>query len=467
MDSMTDHEARTDMPTPATGRTDTGPTDAGPIDGGQGVREAPVTDAGTWDTPVTDPGGAAPPPPPSFEWLPPSPPAPPAPPSAPRGPGGRTLAAAVVVAALVGAAAGAGVSQAFGGGGGQTVVENFSPNSSVVNERPADIQGILAKVMPSVVTIAAYSTVSSGGFGPFGQGGGAVQQESQGTGMVISRGGEVVTNNHVISGASRITVTVNGSTKALPATVVGTDPSDDVALLQIPGASDLPTVTFGNSDKVKVGDGVVAIGNALGLQGGPTVTAGIISAEGRGLTAQDPSSQAQITLTNMLQTDAAINPGNSGGPLVNSSGAVIGMNSDEATNAGSTTAQNIGFAIPSNKISSLLPLLRKGGTVSPARAYLGIEGGDVTAQLQAQYNLVPNQGAFVEQVLSGTPAQAAGLQPGDVIVSIGGNPVNSWDDLTISLRGHNPGDKISLGIYRGNDQRTLTVTLGTAPSTTQ
>jgi S1-C subfamily serine protease len=408
---------------------------------------------------------------PTFEWLPPSPPAPPAPPpgtSRSGGPGGRALVVVGLVAAIVGAGVGAGVSQAVGGGGGQTVVENFSPNSSVVNERPADIQGILAKVLPSVVTIAAFSTSTGGGFtlSPFGNGG-AVQQEAQGTGMIITPGGQVVTNNHVISGASRITVTLNGSTKALGATVVGTDPSDDVALLQIQGASNLPTVSFGASGKVKVGDGVVAIGNALGLRGGVTVTAGIISAEDRGLTAQDPSTNQQITLTNMLQTDAAINPGNSGGPLVNSSGRVIGMNSDEATNAGDTTAQNIGFAIPSDKITSLLPLLRKGGTVSPARAYLGIEGGDVTPQLQAQYNLVPSQGAFIEQVLSGTPAQSAGVQAGDVVVSIDGSSITSWDDLTITLRAHNPGDKVKLGIYRGSSQLTLTATLGTAPTTTQ
>jgi S1-C subfamily serine protease len=436
MDSMTDHETSA---------------------------ETRVTEPPTGQAPVTEPS--------TFEWLPPSPPAPPAPPAAaPRAgaSGRRTVLVVAVVAAVVGAGVGAGVSQAFGGGGGQTVVESFSPNSSVVNERPADIQGILAKVLPSVVTIAAYST-SAGAVSPFPFGGGApVQQKAEGTGMVITPGGEVVTNNHVISGASRITVTLNGSTRALTATVVGADPSDDVALLQIQGTSgSLPTVTFGKSGKVKVGDGVVAIGNALGLEGGPSVTAGIISAEDRGLTAQDPSTQQQITLTNMLQTDAAINPGNSGGPLVNSSGQVIGMNSDEATNAGDTTAQNIGFAIPSDKITSLLPLLRKGGTVTPARAYLGIQGGDVTPQFQAEFNLVPSQGALVEQVVSGTPAHSAGIQPGDVITSLDGNPINSWDDLTIALRSHQPGDRVGLGIYRGSSQLTITVTLGTAPTTTQ
>ena len=451
MDAMTDHDAlaETGITEPTTAETPvTEPPARETPDGGTPREQAPF-------------GGPS-----GFDWLPPSPP-PPAPPRA-GAPGQRILLVVAVVAALVGAAAGAGVSQAFGGGNGTTVVENFTPNSSVINERPADIQGILAKVMPSVVTIAAFST-SSGGGGtfPFGGGGGAVQQESQGTGMIITSGGEVVTNNHVISGAGRITVTLNGSTRALTATVVGTDPSDDVALLQVQGVSNLPTVRFANSSKVKVGDGVVAIGNALGLQGGPTVTAGIISAEDRGLTAQDPSTGQQITLTNMLQTDAAINPGNSGGPLVNSSGQVIGMNSDEATNAGDATAQNIGFAIQSNTITSLLPQLRKGGTVTPARAYMGVEGGDVTPQFQAEFNLVPTQGAFVEQVVTGTPAQSAGIKAGDVIVSLDGKPINSWNDLTIALRSHNPGDKVSLGVYRGSSQITISVTLGTAPTTTQ
>ncbi|HEV2370217.1 MAG TPA: PDZ domain-containing protein, partial [Acidimicrobiales bacterium] len=126
----------------------------------------------------------------------------------------------------------------------------------------------------------------------------------------------------------------------------------------------------------------------------------------------------------------------------------------------------IRFAIPSDKISTLLPLLRKGGTVTPARAYLGIEGGDVTPQLQSSYNLVPSQGAFIQQVLPNSPAAAGGIQPGDVIVSVGSATVSSWDDLTIALRGQQPGDKVTIGVYRGSSQLTLTVTLGTAPTTT-
>ncbi len=170
--------------------------------------------------------------------------------------------------------------------------------------------------------------------------------------MIITAGGEVVTNNHVITGATAITVTLWGATKPMPATLVDTDPTNDVALLQITGASNLPTIGYGNSDDVQVGDGVVAIGNALGLSAGsPTVTQGIISATGRTVPASDPSGTVTETLTNMFQTDAAINPGNSGGPLVDSSGKVIGMNTAVAS-SGATQAQNIGFAIPSNKIAA-------------------------------------------------------------------------------------------------------------------
>ncbi len=401
-------------------------------------------------------------------WSAPPPPPPPARPDPPAW-GARATLAVALVAALIGAGVGALVARTSSGGGGQTVVEKFSGNTSLINQRPADIQAILAKVLPAVVTIKSTVVVQSpAGGGFFGFGGGGTQTSlDEGTGMIIASDGQIVTNNHVVSGASSITVNLNGSAKDLPAKVIGTDPSDDVALIQISGESGLPTVSFGRSAAVKVGDGVVAIGNALGLSGGPTVTAGIISAEGRGLTTQDPNSGATITLANLLQTDAAINPGNSGGPLVNSQGQVIGMNSDEAVNAGSAQAQNIGFAIPADTITHLVPLLRKGGTVSLPRAYLGIQGGDETPQQQQDYGLTPSTGALVETVGPNTPAARAGIQPGDVIVSLDGSGVAAWDDLTQDLRGYNPGQTVTLGVYRGPKLLNISVTLGTAPSGSQ
>ncbi len=236
----------------------------------------------------------------------------------------------------------------------------------------------------------------------FGGGSASGVQEDQGTGMIITPNGEVVTNNHVISGATTITVTLFGKTTSMPATLVDTDPTNDVALLQITGASNLPTVNYGNSDNVQVGDAVVAIGNALGLQAGsPTVTQGIISAKGRTVQASSSSGTGTETLTNMFQTDAAINPGNSGGPLVDSSGKVIGMNTAVASDStGTTQAQNIGFAIPSSKINQLLPGAQQVDQHTRPRgtAYLGVSLETLTPQLRSEYNFVPTQGAVVLQV---------------------------------------------------------------------
>ena len=228
--------------------------------------------------------------------------------------------------------------------------------------------------------------------------------------MIITSNGQVITNNHVIAGATTITVTLYGSLKALPATLIDTDPTNDVALLQIENQANLPTVSYGDSDNVQVGDAVVAIGNALGLAAGtPTVTQGIISATGRTVQASDPSGNNTESLTNMFQTDAAINPGNSGGPLVDSSGTVIGMNTAVAANEdGTAQAQNIGFAIPSNKIEQLLPELRNkaiGKSSQSGSAYLGVQIESLTSQLRSAYNFVPSQGAVVLAVEPGSPAR--------------------------------------------------------------
>jgi S1-C subfamily serine protease len=292
--------------------------------------------------------------------------------------------------------------------------------------------------------------------------------DDQGTGMIISVAGEVITNNHVIAGATTITVTLFGKTQSMPATLVETDPANDVALLQITGASNLPTVSYGNSDHVQVGDAVVAIGNALGLSAGsPTVTQGIISATGRTVQASDSSGNVTETLSNMFQTDAAINPGNSGGPLVDSSGMVIGMNTAVASNSsGTSQAQSIGFAIPSSKIQQLLPALRSKSinNKTSGTAYLGVSLETLTAQLRSQYNFVPTQGAVVLQVQSGSPAEVAGLQQGDVITSFDGKAVTSADQLATAVQRDKPGTSVKIGLYRGQAQMTVTVTLGSSPS---
>ena len=263
----------------------------------------------------------------------------------------RASATVVAVAVLLGAVAGAGAAVAAGHRS-TSVASADAPAIKVASSSPAasPITQIVKSVSPSIVEVTATDGTTS---------------QDEGTGMIITSTGEVLTNNHVIAGATSVMVALNGSSTQLPATIVGTDPNKDVALLQIAGQSGLPPVTFGNSSQVQVGDSVVAIGNALALGSSSSVTSGIISALDRTITAGDSSSNATETLTGMLQTDAPINPGNSGGALLNSSGQVIGMNTAAAgSTPNGTSAQNIGFAIPSNELVTLIPGLRTGGNGS-------------------------------------------------------------------------------------------------------
>ena len=309
-----------------------------------------------------------------------------------------------VVAALLGSVVGGSI-VAASNNGNTTTVKQISAGPALLNGT-TNIEKVIAGVLPAVVSIDATAPAPSAQ-GIFG-GGSPGTQEEQGTGMIITSDGEVVTNNHVITGATTITVTLYGQTKAMPATLIDTDSANDVALLKITNASNLPTVSYGNSDNVQVGDAVVAIGNALGLSAGtPTVTQGIISAKGRTVQAGDASTNAIETLTNMFQTDAAINPGNSGGPLVDSSGKVIAMNTAVAASSnGNSQAQNIGFAIPSNKITGLLPALRNKSINNQGGGFLGVGIETLTSQLRNAYNFVPTQGAIVTQVEAGSPASS-------------------------------------------------------------
>jgi putative serine protease PepD len=312
------------------------------------------------------------------------------------------------------------------------------------------IPKLVQNVLPSIVSIDVK-----------GQG-----IEDQGTGMIISKNGLVLTNNHVIAAAvngGSITVTRSGSTKSLSATLVGTNPIDDVALIRITGASNLPAVTFGNSNVLVAGDAVVAIGNALGLAAGtPTVTQGIVSALGRTVTAG--TSTSSETLNNMIQTDAAINPGNSGGPLLDSNGAVIGMNTAVAgTLPDGSSTQNIGFAIPVATIESLLKSLRAGQSVVNHGAFIGVEIETLTPSLQAQYGFSISSGAVVTSVIAGTGAAAAGVQQGDIIVGINKTTIASAQDVSSVISALKPGDQISLKVVRGTKHVTLKVTLGHQP----
>lgn len=359
-----------------------------------------------------------------------------------------TRVSLLLVAALVGGLAGHYAAPGSSGPRGVTVNQVSAAPAGAVLPNGATIPALVRQVVPSVVSIDVK-----------GQG-----SEDQGTGMIISSNGLVVTNNHVIAaavGGGTITVTRTGSTKALPATLVGTNSVNDVALIRITGASGLPTVTFGNSNSLVAGDAVVAIGNALGLAAGtPTVTQGIVSALGRTVTAG--SSSSSETLNNMIQTDAAINPGNSGGPLLDSQGAVIGMNTAVAgTLPDGTNAQNIGFAIPDATILSLLSSLKSGASVVSHGAFIGVEIMSMTPALEIQFGFSVSSGALVQGVIPNSGAAKAGVRQGDIIVKINGTNISSAQDVTNVITALKPGEVVSLGVVRGTQHLTIRVTLGT------
>ncbi|HUZ10678.1 MAG TPA: trypsin-like peptidase domain-containing protein [Acidimicrobiales bacterium] len=369
------------------------------------------------------------------------------------------VAATAAIAALVGAVVGL----AVGYGAQKTVVERFFPNQSVLS-KPTDVQSVLSRVEPAVVSIdtTAFSeaTGSSGG-----------QVQGAGTGMILSPTGEVLTNDHVVAGATVVTVTLFGQTRALAAHVIGTDPSQDLALVQIDNASGLPTVQLGDSTTVQVGDDVLAIGNALALAGGPTVTQGIVSAKGRSLSARSEVTGRTEMLNGLLQTDAAINPGNSGGPLVDSRAQVVGMNTAVAESGqGNAPAQAIGFAIAIDSIKPVLAQLASGGSggagggtapnTAPATSYLGVVVRTVTSSVARQLRLTAKSGAVVVGLAPGGPAAAAGMKVDDVIVSVAGQAVRSVPDLVGALRGHPSGTGVVIETLRGPVLRTVHVTLG-------
>jgi S1-C subfamily serine protease len=362
-----------------------------------------------------------------------------------------TRVSLLVVAALVGGLAGHFAAPSSSSGGEVTINQVSAPPGTGSSGGNMNIPKLVQKVLPSTVSI----DVTGNG------------EEDEGTGMIISKNGLVVTNNHVIAAAvngGSITVTRSGTTKSISATLVGTNPVDDVALIRIDGATNLPTVTFGNSNALEAGDSVVAIGNALGLAAGtPTVTSGIVSALGRTVTAG--STSATETLTNMIQTDAAINPGNSGGPLLDSSGDVVAMNTAVAgTLSDGENSQNIGFAIPAATIQSLLPTLMAGESVVNHGAFLGVEIESMTPSLQSEYGFSVSTGAVVMSVISGTGAAAAGVKQGDIIVGINKTKVDSSQDVTSVLSALRPGQIVTLHIVRGTKHLTIQVTLGHAPS---
>lgn len=280
-------------------------------------------------------------------------------------------------------------------------------------------------------------------FGPQGQPGQPRTQRGQGSGFVISSEGLIVTNNHVIAGADKVTVTFQGDDKEHVAKVIGRDKETDLAVIKVDTGKRLPTLRFGDSDAIQVGEWVLAIGNPYGLE--HTVTAGIISAKYRNLRVGP--------FDNFLQTDASINPGNSGGPLLNMKGEVIGINT--LINA---AGQNLGFAVPSNQAKEIINQLKKGETFK--RGWLGVTIQPVSENQAKALGLKKPTGALIASVGEGHPADKAGVRQGDVVLAVNGARVADSNELLRIIASLKPGDKAKLTLWRNGKELSRTVTLG-------
>ena len=300
---------------------------------------------------------------------------------------------------------------------------------------------------PSVVHIAITTPDSDAGMGDFTQ----PIPRGGGTGVVLDTFGHILTNNHVVEGANAITVTLNTG-ESFTATVVGGDPQTDTAVVLIEAAGLQPAM-LGDSDALEVGEDVIAIGHALDLPGGPSVSKGVVSALGRAIVS-DP--QFQITIVNLIQTDASINPGNSGGPLVNSRAEVVGINT-----AISPQSQGIGFSININDATLVATQLIENGFV--LRGFLGITPVNVTPGRAVQFELTVTEGILLARVIEGFPADASGLRAGDVIVQLGGEPIANTGELSAFLMNHPPGETVEVVFLRGELERRTDVILGERP----
>lgn len=275
--------------------------------------------------------------------------------------------------------------------------------------------------------------------------------EGSGSGVILSDDGYVVTNNHVVNGADEIEVMLNDK-RSYRAEVIGTDPSTDIALLKIKD-KDLPFIAYGNSDILKVGEWVLAVGNPFNLNS--TVTAGIISAKGRSNVLEGDRSKGQFPIESFIQTDAAVNPGNSGGALVNTNGELIGINTAIVSNNGAY--QGYSFAIPVTIVKKVVSDLIEFGTVQ--RAYIGVSINDINSKFAEQKNIKQLKGAYINGLTSNGAAEAAGIKIGDVITSVENNKVNSVSELQEQVSKYRPGNKVNVTVMRNEKEIILPVTL--------
>ena len=304
-----------------------------------------------------------------------------------------------------------------------------------------DVSDLVKLIAPSVVRVKVNITQST----PFGTQSGT----GEGTGVILTADGELLTNAHVVDGATNVTVTTSDG-KNHPAKVLGVDAADDIAVVKITDATNLTPATLGASSKAIVGEPVVAVGNALGLDGAPSVTTGIVSALNRSLDDETSS------LHGLIQTDAAINHGNSGGPLLNARGEVIGINTAIAADA-----NNIGFAIAIDNVKPLIGKLEKGEQITSANTYLGISTQTVSDDIRAQLGLNTTTGAVIGEVVANTPAERAGLRANDVVTKANGVEVTSAQQLTSIVHHLSPGDHLKLTVERDKKIINIDATLGT------
>jgi S1-C subfamily serine protease len=339
---------------------------------------------------------------------------------------------------------------------------NLDGESSNSSRNTPTVEEIYKADGPGVVFIQAKVGQQSNS--PFGTG---QSGTATGSGFVIDMKGNILTNAHVVEGASEIAVRF-GDGNLIPATLVGQDPSTDLALIRVnPKSAKLHPLPLGDSSKIQVGDPAIAIGNPFGFD--RTVTTGIISALQRQIEAPN-----HFTINNVIQTDAAINPGNSGGPLLNAQGQVIGINSQIATGGNGNGNVGIGFAVPINTAKSAIPQLEKSGRV--AHAFLGVTTAAVTSDDAKSLNLPTSKGALVQEVTEGSPADKAGLKAGgtqlssglvaggDMIVKVAGKAVTKPDDIAAVLATKKPGDEVVVQFYRASKLQTTKVTLGNRPA---
>ena len=376
---------------------------------------------------------------------------------------------------------------ALGLSAGAFIKANAAPEvAAVAQGQPIDLTYAAEKALPAVVhikfvqnskvqTVEADDDPFGGFFDPFGffgnpnQGGGSQRRkvqtpkkEATGSGVIISSDGYIVTNNHVVNGADELTVTLNDN-REYSARIIGTDPQTDLALIKINGKN-LPTLPIGDSDKLKVGEWVLAVGNPYNLSS--TVTAGIVSAKARSM-GGDGSNGPQIS--SFIQTDAAINPGNSGGALVNAQGELVGINAMLYSQTGAYSGY--GFAIPTTIMTKVVEDLKQYGTVQ--RAVLGIRGGDVLNYINAQkeekkeVDLGTNEGVYVAEVVEGSSAEAAGIKKGDVIVAVDGKKVTKMSELQELLSKKRPGEQVSLTYLHNKTKHSKSVVLKNAQGNTK